>query len=475
MIEIFDLKQYFTYRRKNGPFCLFFFNKKHDEVIDNDNLALIKAIQNLEVAYKDIPLIGFEYNKFIKYQPDKINSCLDILIIQKNENDVLFKKPELSYLSTIFDLVRKKRLDLCIKKNKDFGEKSLRLSMRMWTSYGHRKKFDSNLKCDEIRFQKQNILMGIKSTLYNISDKSMNNNTISNINESSEKNINKYWRKQTLRRIEKKNLNKDFLKNYKQFKLKDIKIAEPVRDKYLNISLKRSFSMLSPSKKYDESIDMHVRKLLNQKSKLKKIMIKDLNFKGEKSHNNNNNSENKKTAGKIINYSKIEINDNSKYKTKKNQKDYLENILYDDSLSHQLQSKINDFHFLGNSFKTNSRKNIKDVDNILNIKTKQNLRNLATISNIFNMSIKKNITFDSQNNDSNHFHSYSPNKIEFNDSSKVVYNHQDENLTTIRDITSLHNDLSNCEFYYRIGKYKYNLNSNMYSINYDPEYIFQNE
>lgn len=161
MIEILDVRKYSLYKAKTGPFLVFFFNRENDEAKNKPNLALISKLQSLEVKYKDVPILGFEYHTFKKRFPSEVKTCLDILIIQKKHENILFENPELDKISTILDTVRQKRYDLCKIKNKDFVNR--RRLMRAWFCKSHHKKMDPSLKSDELRIHRQNSLMGIKN------------------------------------------------------------------------------------------------------------------------------------------------------------------------------------------------------------------------------------------------------------------------------------------------------------------------
>lgn len=163
MIEILDVSKYEIYKAKSGPFLLFFFDQK-DGILENiENIALIRKIQLLEKSYKDVPLLAFKFNDFIKYYSEEINSCLDILIIQNSQNNILYEKPEVENIYQILDVVRKKRLDLKKLRNKKFRDNAMKFSMEIWTANGHNKKLNLFYNCDIERIRRQNTLMGIKT------------------------------------------------------------------------------------------------------------------------------------------------------------------------------------------------------------------------------------------------------------------------------------------------------------------------
>lgn len=192
MIEICDIFRFKIYRLYSGPFCLFFFNQYDGEVKDIENIALIKSIQLLEVEYKDIPLLAFEYNTFMKIHPNLIKSCLDILIIQKGENNILFEKPEKDNLKIIFDKVRQTRLNRLKIENKEFKKNPYKISMRIWIPNNKKRTIDHIIKCNEERFHQQNLLMGIKTDIH---EKYLHNIIISSNQPESGKCLKTNWRK----------------------------------------------------------------------------------------------------------------------------------------------------------------------------------------------------------------------------------------------------------------------------------------
>lgn len=203
MIEIFDIKKYDMYKNRNGPFCLFFFNQHNGRVTDKENINLIKNIQNLEFEYKDIPLLGFEYNTFKESYSNHVKSCMDILIIQKNEKNILFEKPKFDELRNIFDLVREKLYNIRKAKNKQYNSTYKRLKMRMWVSCGHIKKLDPYLKNENLRNHKQNQLMGIMSDFSINANNKMKMDLISKVKKNPKYKPNLNARKYRLDKIEK--------------------------------------------------------------------------------------------------------------------------------------------------------------------------------------------------------------------------------------------------------------------------------
>lgn len=161
MIEIFDVYKYHKYRNQKGPYTVFFFDRRNGEVRNQQNIALIKKLQSLEIKYKDVPILGFEYVSFINFYKNVITSCLDIMIIQQYKENILYQKPPCDSISSILDIVRQKRFDLLKENNKDY--KKGRKSMRVWFCKSKQNKIDPSLKSEEERIGIQNLLMGIKS------------------------------------------------------------------------------------------------------------------------------------------------------------------------------------------------------------------------------------------------------------------------------------------------------------------------
>lgn len=161
MIEIVDIKNFKFYRCRKGPFCVFFFQQNEGKVKNHENISLIKKLQSLEVKYKDIPLLGFNYNDFqIKY-PTYAKSFLDILIIGKCLPSTLYEKPKLDFIPFILEEVRHKRYQMAAESNKDYRDYGKRFSMRAWVVKGPNNKPNPIIKCDSERIKRQNMLIGI--------------------------------------------------------------------------------------------------------------------------------------------------------------------------------------------------------------------------------------------------------------------------------------------------------------------------
>lgn len=207
MIEILDVKKYRYYGCQKKAFLFFFFKQEYGRVLNKDNLALIKQIQSLEVEYKDLPLIGFNYDDFIKIKPNEVNSFLDILVKYDSGQRILYENSKPENIPEILDFVRDLRYNITKKENKDYQDK--RYSMGTWVVKASVLKINPLLKCDTERIKLQNILMGINGDL-DISNENLfdSNKPVSEIRKGNV--INTKWRKKPIVRKKRK---ETFIKN----------------------------------------------------------------------------------------------------------------------------------------------------------------------------------------------------------------------------------------------------------------------
>lgn len=221
MIQIIDHTKYEYYKGQRSAFLMFFFKQENGEVKNHNNLAIIKKIQSLEVRYKDLPLLAFNYDNFIKYNPNEINSFLDIIITRNYHERILYENPDVEKIPIIFDLLRKMRLELTVKRNKEFQENGTRFSMRAWIVKGE-KTLNHLIKCDKERMKIQNRLMGItensiKKSLQTVYDPDISSSRfIKNIKDKEK------WRKRPVAMRVRKNNNKKL--NESEKSKKEIKI-----------------------------------------------------------------------------------------------------------------------------------------------------------------------------------------------------------------------------------------------------------
>lgn len=273
MIEILNVQKFRYYSCRKNAFLFFFFKQENGQVTNQDNLASIKKIQSLEVEYKDLPLIGFNYDDFINMKPNEVNSFLDILVKHDFGETILYEKVKPENIVEIFDFVRMLRYQIIRKGNKQY--QSYRYSMGTWVANASIAKINPLLKCDKERIKRQNILMGIKNEL-NIHIESLfeSNKKWSEIGKS---NIdNDKWRKKPQFR---KYIEEKYLKNVKPNECisESNKIINNSKNLKYNTDIgfekfkkfKLSFSKLPFFQKYQQ-LEYH-SKILNQKLKIRKF------------------------------------------------------------------------------------------------------------------------------------------------------------------------------------------------------------
>lgn len=159
MIEIKNVEYFLYMRRNNIPYFIFFYKKDGDEIKDYSNLILIKYIRSIEKSYCDLPMIAFDYSKFIKYYLHiKISSCNDVLVSQGNKPDKIYEKPSNNKIIEILKQIRQER----ILSNKNSGLKRPYSETKPWFIHaGNRRIGYVSIKENE-RIRNQNIFMGIK-------------------------------------------------------------------------------------------------------------------------------------------------------------------------------------------------------------------------------------------------------------------------------------------------------------------------
>lgn len=214
MIEILDIKKYRYYGCQKSAFLFFFFKQENGQVLNKDNLALIKKIQSLEVEYKDLPLIAFNYDDFINERRNEINSFLDILVKHNRGDRILYEKVEPKQIPDILDSVRSLRLNIKMEANMQY--QSIRYSMGTWTIKSHVRKLNPLLKCDKFRIKIQNELMGINCDKNKQSENLFGSNMP--LVEILKSNVeNDKWRKEPLyRKNSKKKSAKNLIINHKK-------------------------------------------------------------------------------------------------------------------------------------------------------------------------------------------------------------------------------------------------------------------
>lgn len=84
MIEIKNVYTYNSYKNFAGPFFIFFFKKEGNTFKDISNLSFIKYLRSIEEIFCDLPLLGYDYLKFMHYiKEGKVSSCNDVIVISK--------------------------------------------------------------------------------------------------------------------------------------------------------------------------------------------------------------------------------------------------------------------------------------------------------------------------------------------------------------------------------------------------------
>lgn len=126
--DIVDIKKYKYYKAKDGPFVIIFF----EEYRDKSNFELYAFLKGIEKSFNDVPLIRFDYEKFIAFYPNEnIPTSNHLMVIQKLENPKFHETTDKLNIPIILHSVRAKRLGLKKIKSKyyKFNNKAY---MRPW-------------------------------------------------------------------------------------------------------------------------------------------------------------------------------------------------------------------------------------------------------------------------------------------------------------------------------------------------------
>lgn len=199
MIEILEFNKYKSYKLFKGVYFVYFYNKEGENVTDIKNLSLIKFLQSIEIAYSDLPILGFEYNKFINfYKHENISSPNDIVVIGQFKPTLVYKEPTPQQILEILNSVREKRFELFLRKNTEIKSKQFNI----WFINKDKQNLNRIYISDEERINNQNRLMSIKNFAFNIVEPFKtyaSNNTFPRLNspqqESFDKKKNMYrWR-----------------------------------------------------------------------------------------------------------------------------------------------------------------------------------------------------------------------------------------------------------------------------------------
>lgn len=158
MIEIKDVSS-FSLLRNTIPYFIFFYKKEGEEIKDHSNLVLIKYIRSIEMLYRDLPVIGFDYLKFIKsYSNHNLKSCNDIIVVHKPNPIKTYEKPSQSKIIEILNKIREERI-LFHQKSSSKTEYS---TTKPWYVHQNNREISCIALSDPDRISNQNKIMGFK-------------------------------------------------------------------------------------------------------------------------------------------------------------------------------------------------------------------------------------------------------------------------------------------------------------------------
>lgn len=187
MIEIKDVSSFSLLQCKT-PYFIFFFKKECDEIKDESNLLFIKYLRSIEEVYCDLPMIAFDYLKFInRYNNYYISSSNDVLVIQKSKPVQIYKKPSPSEINEILKKIREENILIHQKagSKKNYSTNIRWRSRRSTPNIGYISINDPN------RVNYQNKLMGLKDGNYEIVKDNQIEGNLKN-NDTSTKTIQKF-------------------------------------------------------------------------------------------------------------------------------------------------------------------------------------------------------------------------------------------------------------------------------------------
>lgn len=115
--DIVNVNQYSTYKARNGPFLVVFYQQD----IDQTNYKIYEQLKSLEREFNDVPTIRFDYMEFLKsYPSENVPSQNYFLVIEKSKENKLYEINDLSYIKSILMSVREIRIAQKINtKNKE--------------------------------------------------------------------------------------------------------------------------------------------------------------------------------------------------------------------------------------------------------------------------------------------------------------------------------------------------------------------